>query len=87
MRGDLGRGSKWGEPFIGGSDVRVASWRTASVAPVADVHHGSYPVLVIDPVDDPVGAAPRTEPIVQGGRQAFPDTMWLCEQRAWEGRR
>ena len=47
------------------------------VAPMANVYHGDYSGLHIDPVDDPVSPAPRTEPVVEWWEKAFPDTMRL----------
>jgi hypothetical protein len=44
---------------------------------MANVYHGGHSGLLIDPVDDPVSPAPHAEPVVEGRKKAFPDTMRL----------
>jgi hypothetical protein len=50
---------------------------------MCDVHHCHYADLVIDPVDDPVGAAARTEAVVQRWEQALADAVRMPQQ--WAG--
>jgi hypothetical protein len=50
---------------------------------VTDVHHRDHARLVVDPVDDAVGAAPSAEPVIQRRKQPLADAMWLFQQ--WAG--
>jgi hypothetical protein len=52
------------------------------VTTVTDVNHRDDSSLVVNPVDDPVGAPPCAEPIAQRWKQPLADTVWLFQQRA-----
>lgn len=55
--------------------------RSVDVTAVIDVHHRHYPVLVIDPVDDAVGAAPRAEPVVHRREEPLANSVRLSQER------
>jgi hypothetical protein len=50
------------------------------VTPVADVHNRDDARVVINPVNDSVGASPGAEAIVEGREQALADPMELFQQ-------
>ena len=50
-----------------------------AAAPVTDVHHRDDARVVVDPVDDLVGAAPGAEPVVRRWKQPLADAVWLFE--------
>jgi hypothetical protein len=54
-----------------GSDV-------VQVASMIDIHNRDGSTLVIDSVDDPVGAPARAESVVQRRRQPLADPVWLA---------
>jgi hypothetical protein len=52
------------------------------VPAVAHVDHSDDTCAVVDAIDDPVGAPPGGESVVQRWKQALPDPMRLAQQRA-----
>jgi len=58
-----------------GASLAAAGPRGARLRPGRTLALGQG--LVIDPVYDPVGPTPCTEPVVQRREEAFPDTVWL----------
>jgi hypothetical protein len=52
------------------------------ITPVTDVHDRDHARLVVNPVDDPVGAPPGAEPVIQGRKQPLADAVRLFQQRA-----
>jgi hypothetical protein len=55
---------------------------SANIAAVVYIHHCHDPVLVVDPVDDPVRTAPRAEPIVHRRQKPLADPIGLLPERA-----
>jgi integrase len=52
--------------LIARQEAQEALSGPVDVAAVTDVHYRDDACLVVNPVDDPVGAAPGAEPVVQG---------------------
>jgi hypothetical protein len=46
---------------------------SVDVATVIDIYYCHDPVLVVDPVDDPVSTAPRAEPVVHQRKKPLPN--------------
>jgi hypothetical protein len=42
---------------------------------MVDIHDGDGPRGIVNPVDDPVGAAPGAEPVIERRPQPFPDPV------------
>ena len=49
------------------------------VAAVGYVYHGHHMGLVVDSVDDPVGAPARAEPVVHRRKQPLPDPVGVFQ--------
>jgi hypothetical protein len=52
------------------------------VAAVGYVYHSHHMGLVVDPVDDPVGAPARAEPVVHRRKKPFPDLAGVFQEGA-----
>ena len=52
------------------------------VAPMIDIHNRDGSALVIDSVDDPVGAPARAESVVQRRHEPLADPVWFTQERA-----
>ena len=48
---------------------------------MADIYDRHHAGLVVDPADDPIGAAACADPVVKRGQQALADTVWFPQER------
>jgi hypothetical protein len=49
---------------------------------MGDVYYRYHTVLVVDPINYPVGATAGAEPVVHWGQQPFADAVGISKQRA-----